>query len=106
MTEIIGKIQSIVNSHWTASNQPILLSNLQPKIIETAPKEEYEKFLNGKTLKKLLEETSSKEVGYRVVIHPDQPAKVGAVPFDVDFSYGKVTPGIDKEATTKKPTAR
>lgn len=108
MSESIEKIKSIVDSHWAESNQPILLSNLQPKIIEQITKEEYEKLLNGKTLKKFLEETSSNEVGYRVVIHPDQPAKVGAVPFGTDFYYGKVTsnkvtPSIDKEATTKKP---
>lgn len=102
MSENAEKIQLIVNSHWTESNQPILLSNLQPKIIEVIGKDEYEKLLNGKTLKKFLEETSSSEVGYKVVIHPEQSAKVGAVPFNASFSYGEVSPNIDKEVTTKR----
>lgn len=100
-SSLIESILTIVDSHFKEDGQPILLSKLQPIVINKMSKEKYEKLLNGRTLKQFLQATSSNESGYRVVIHPNQAAKIGVVPFDSEFSYDENHSHTEKSAPQK-----
>lgn len=75
------KISDITKKYWDQYKKPLLLS-----LIPTKVGENYMQRLGKQTLKAFIESTLE-EHKYKLVVHPVRKAKIGLIPFDVEFQY-------------------
>ena len=82
--KLIEAIATISRDYWNDFQIPLLLSalplNLQPHIAN------YRELLEGKTLKKFIQETLN-ENKYKLVEHPTLKAKVGIIPASESYEF-------------------
>lgn len=81
---------------WDEHKQPYLLARLSPDLM--AEGVDYRQILGEQKLKDFLASHSEK---VKVIVHPQQKAKIGLLPSDVDFEYDPVP-----EATIHSPPKR
>lgn len=81
---------------WDEHKQPYLLARLSPDLM--AEGVDYREVLGEQKLKEFLASHSEK---IKVTVHPQQKAKIGLLPVDVDFQYDPAP-----EATVQSPPKR
>lgn len=84
--EVKTALKKIADAYWNEHKTPILLSQLPEKLKAEAP--DYKAVLAGKSLKTFALAVG-KDSGFKLIIHPSQPAKLGLMPADVDFEFPK-----------------
>lgn len=84
--DLTAVLKDISVEHWNTRKSPILLSQLPGKLEPLVPG--YKDLLAGKSLKAFALESGA-SAGFKLVEHPIQRAKLGLVPFDVEFEFPK-----------------
>lgn len=82
--EVTTALQTIIETHWTAHEEPILLSQLPEKLEALVP--DYKEGLAGKSLK-AFSMAVSEDAGLKLITHPSQRAKLGLAPARVNFEF-------------------
>ena len=77
-------ILEISQSYWDKQKQPLLLSGLPKLIEEQIP--DYRALLNGLTLKLFILDTG-KVAGYKLIVHPSQPARIAVAPSAANYAF-------------------
>lgn len=95
--ENLQKILSdIAEAHWRANDQPVLLSNLPPLLLNKIP--DYKKLLGTNSLKQFILQSAATS-GYKLAEHPTQNAKIGLLPAQVEFEFDVSTVAKDVQVT-------
>lgn len=82
--EVKMALKRIADAHWAHRESPILLSELPKKLKDEAPN--YKEVLGGKSLKAFAM-AGGQGAGFKLIVHPSQPAKLGLVPEHVEFEF-------------------
>lgn len=95
-SEFIKEVSKIVAEHWREEETPLFIADIPTKIRETKGIN-YKDVLADERLKKFTVDTEGPD-SYKVVMHPNQIAKIGLIPYEVDFSFE------DKSNNIKTPS--
>lgn len=82
---LIKVLAEISKSQWQSKEQPVLLSNLPPLLAGEAS--DYKIFLAGKSLKQFIKETEGESSKYKLIEHPNQPAKLAILPNESIYKF-------------------
>jgi hypothetical protein len=82
---IIAAIEAVARHYWGTYQRPLLLSQL-PKLLQKQLSADYKPVLGQASLKSFIKDNQS-AARYCLVQHPNQHAKIGIVPADVDFAF-------------------
>lgn len=77
-------IQSVTHEYWHENQKPLLLSGLPKMLAKECP--DLQTHLKGQRLKDFISETAA-QGRYKLVVHPLQKAKIGVVPFDIEYNF-------------------
>lgn len=91
-SELVKKIELIVENKWEQDKQPVLLSYLGTKLFEEGF--DYKAILNGSTLTALIRLETDK---FKKVVHPLQRAKTGVIPANKSYEF----PSVEEESVTE-----
>jgi len=83
--DFISEVAKIVSEHWRIEKNALYIADIPTKIRE-AKGIDYKEIIGDERLKAFALDTEGAE-SYKVVMHPRQKAKIGLVPYDVEFSF-------------------
>lgn len=83
--ELIKEVAKIVSEHWRIENNALYIADIPTKIRE-AKGVDYKEIIGDERLKSFALDTEGAD-SYKVITHPRQKAKIGLVPYGVEFSF-------------------